>query len=326
MIRDTIDEAVAQIRKTCQREDVFNTSVEGVHLPNRGRIIGIIKELRRVIFPGYFGDEDISSTSPDYFLGSTMTEVYEALRNEVMTAFIYNESKLCSQAGRNCSTCDPQTRTEMEMKNARKASEICEGFIAKLPEVQELLLLDVEAALNGDPAAQSKEDIIFSYPGLFAIYVYRLAHILYQEKVPMIPRIMTEYAHSRTGIDINSGAVIGKYFCIDHGTGIVIGETCRIGDYVKLYQGVTLGALSTRKGRQLIGVRRHPTIEDHVTIYSNSSILGGDTVIGSHSVIGGNCFITQSIEPYSRVYYRGPKHEIDVVNVDEGHDSSSPWD
>jgi len=312
MIRDTIRDAVSEITETCKKEDVFITSEEGLHLPNRGVIIDIIKSLRRVIFPGYFGNENISVTRPDYFLGNTMTEIYEALIEQIKIAFIYRE----------CRKCTPDERADLEKRISEKSCRICEQFISKLPYIQKMLLMDVEAALNGDPAAKSKEDIIFSYPGLFTIYVYRVAHELYVQDVPLIPRIMTEHAHSRTGIDINSGASIGKYFCIDHGTGIVIGETCVIGDYVKLYQGVTLGALSTRKGRQLIDVRRHPTIEDHVTIYANSTILGGATVIGSHSVIGGNTFITESVPPYTRVSYKVPEPTMNTTVKD----SNSLWD
>ena len=165
----------------------------------------------------------------------------------------------------------------------------------------------MQAAFDGDPAAKTKEEIIFCYPGLFAIFVYRMAHELYEMKVPFIPRIMTEYAHGHTGIDINPGADIGEYFCIDHGTGVVIGETTGIGDHVKIYQGVTLGALSTRSGQLLRDVKRHPTIEDHVTIYSNASILGGETVIGKGSVIGGNAFITSSVAPGTRVIGNTPE-------------------
>jgi serine O-acetyltransferase len=181
------------------------------------------------------------------------------------------------------------------------------NFIKKLPDIQKMLLMDVQAGFDGDPAAKSKEDIIFSYPGFFAIYVYRLAHVLYKEDVPFIPRIMTEYAHSRTGIDINSGATIGKYFFIDHGTGVVIGETTIIGNYVKLYQGVTIGALSTRDGQKLRDVKRHPTIEDNVTIYSGATVLGGNTVIGTGTVIGGSAFITTSIPPYTKVSVKSPE-------------------
>ena len=199
------------------------------------------------------------------------------------------------------------TRIYRRKKPAPGAEAICDDFFEKLPEVQKKLLKDVQAGFDGDPAAKSKEEIIFSYPGLFAIYVYRLAHILYMEKVPYIPRIMTEYAHGKTGIDINPGATIGDYFFIDHGTGVVIGETTEIGKNVKLYQGVTLGALSTRQGQQLADVKRHPTIGDNVTIYSNSTVLGGETVIGENTIIGGNTFITSSIPANTKVSAKSPE-------------------
>ena len=181
---------------------------------------------------------------------------------------------------------------------------------------------ELQAGFDGDPAAKSKEEIIFSYPGFYAIYVYRLAHVLYLENVPFIPRIMSEYAHGYTGIDINPGATIGEYFFIDHGTGVVIGETTEIGRNVKLYQGVTLGALSTRQGQLLANVKRHPTIRDNVTIYSNSSVLGGETVIGENTIIGGNTFITESIPANTKVSAKSPelvikkpKSEVEATNV-----------
>ena len=182
-----------------------------------------------------------------------------------------------------------------EEEATEKAQEISLAFFRQIPQVRAIAQTDVEAFYAGDPAAYSVDEIIFSYPGLFAITVYRLAHILYEMKVPMLPRIMSEYAHSVTGIDIHPGATVGKYFFIDHGTGIVIGETTNIGDHVKIYQGVTLGALTTRGGQSLKGKKRHPTIEDHVTIYAGASILGGTTVIGRECVIGSNVFITHSI-------------------------------
>ncbi len=309
MIRDTIKDAVASITDTCREECVFSTSEDAGLMPNRWIIINIIKDLRRVVFPGYFGNENITSTMPEYFLGNMMTEVYEALKGQIETAFHFHDSRYSSDAARS------------DAEICEQASRISEEFIGRLPDIQKMLLMDVQAGFDGDPASQSKEDIIFSYPGLFAIYVYRLAHELYIRKVPFIPRIMTEYAHGKTGIDINAGAVIGKYFFIDHGTGIVVGETTQIGDYVKLYQGVTLGALSTRKGQQLAGVKRHPTIGDRVTIYANCTILGGETVIGHDSVIGGNTFITQSIPANSRVSFTAPE-----LTIGSSRDESSPWD
>ena len=290
MIRETIQDVVVNITETCMNEDVYVTDEESIHLPNRGTIIGIIKDLRRVVFPGYFGDENISSTMPGYFLGNMLTHIYEEMRTQIEIAFLYDDKGASS-------------REEI----TEKARDICELFISRLPYIQKMLLMDVQAGFDGDPAAKSKEDIIFSYPGLFAIYVYRIAHELYVQNVPFIPRIMTEYAHGKTGIDINSGANIGRYFFIDHGTGIVIGETTEIGDYVKLYQGVTLGALSTRKGQLLSGKKRHPTIGDHVTIYANSTILGGETVIGCDSIIGGNYFMTESVPAHTTVSIKSPE-------------------
>jgi serine O-acetyltransferase len=189
---------------------------------------------------------------------------------------------------------------------ATKSQELSIGFFKRIPKVREVLDTDVEAAYNGDPATKYREEIIMSYPGLFAITVYRLAHELSLLKVPLIPRIMTEHAHSITGIDIHPGATIGRYFFIDHGTGIVVGETAIIGDNVKIYQGVTIGALSTRDVAKLRTVKRHPTIMDNVTIYAGASILGGDTVIGKNSVIGGNVFITSSVPDDTRVNIKNP--------------------
>ena len=182
-----------------------------------------------------------------------------------------------------------------------RAREITRLFFHRIPEIRRVLMTDVEAAWAGDPAATGREEIILCYPGLRAIAVYRLAHELHRLGVPLVPRIMTEQAHSRTGIDIHPGATIGEGFFIDHGTGIVIGETTVIGDQVKIYQGVTLGGLSTRSGQELRGKKRHPTIENNVTIYANATILGGDTVIGGDSVIGANAFITHSVPPGTRV-------------------------
>ena len=176
-----------------------------------------------------------------------------------------------------------------------------------LPEVRRVLLTDLQATFEGDPAAKSKEEIAFSYPGIYAIFVYRIAHLLYEREVPFIPRMMTEYAHGKTGIDINPGATIGEYFFIDHGTGIVIGETTVIGNRVKIYQNVTLGALSPRKGQSLSGVKRHPTVEDDVTVYSGASILGGETVIGKGAIIGGNCFLTESVQAGAKVSAKRPE-------------------
>ncbi len=194
-----------------------------------------------------------------------------------------------------------QRQGEKPDQAEQHAQQVCFAFLNGIPDIRAMVQTDLQAAYDGDPAATGMDEVIFSYPGLYAISVYRLAHELFRLGVPMIPRMMTEYAHSLTGIDIHPGATIGKYFFIDHGTGIVIGETTTIGDNVKVYQGVTLGALSTRGGQQLRGKKRHPTIEDNVTIYAGASILGGNTVIGAGSVIGSNAFITSSIAPGTTV-------------------------
>ena len=284
-----IGRAVREIAQYYSSEESFAIK-KGKHLPNRGAIIGVIKDLRRVMFPGYFGSENITDTAPEYFIGNTLTEVYVTLKKQIETALIYQNTDQIS-----------------EEEISERAMESCKKFFGRLAEIQQMLLKDVQAGFDGDPAAKSKEEIIFSYPGLFAIFVYRIAHELYLMDVPFIPRIMTEYAHSRTGIDINSGATIGEYFFIDHGTGVVIGETTCIGNHVKLYQGVTLGALSTRSGQQLAGVKRHPTIQDNVTIYSGSTILGGETVIGEECVIAGGAFITSSVPPRTKVTVKKPE-------------------
>lgn len=269
------------------------TLKQGMALPSRRAVIDILKDLKEVLFPGYYGPNSCIGNFSDHYAGYRLDRLYDQLREQIAIALLYE----CG-----CEGCQRIT--------APKADEICSAFFKKLPQLQQMLLKDVQAGFDGDPAAKSKEEIIFCYPGFFAIYIYRIAHELYQHKVPFIPRIMSEYAHGSTGIDINPGATIGEYFFIDHGTGVVIGETAVIGNHVKIYQGVTLGALSTRGGQQLVGVRRHPTICDHVTIYSGASVLGGDTVIGENSTIGGGTFITESVPANSRVLAKRPEQMI----------------
>lgn len=259
-------------------------------LPNRDSIIEVIRELRKVIFPGYFDNEYAAEGLSEYYIGDKLSRIFTLLAKQIEIAFNYSNE-------------DGLTREQIK----EKSEKITTGLFQKLPYIQQMLYKDVQAFYDGDPAAKSKEEIIFSYPGLVAIYVYRISHVLYCANVPFIPRIMSEYAHSRTGIDINSGAVIGEYFFIDHGTGIVIGETTIIGSGVKIYQGVTLGGLSTRGGQALKGKKRHPTIKDNVTIYSGATILGGETVIGEEAVIGGNSFITESVPPRTKVSIKSPE-------------------
>lgn len=252
--------------------------------PDKDVIIDMIDKLRRIIFPGYFTEKTYRIYNAKHNLSMLIEDVMFNLNRQV----------------------------GLVIQNRQEAEIICLSFFREIPRVRALVQTDLQAAYEGDPAASGKEEIIFSYPGLFAITVYRLAHVLYKLGVPMIPRIMTEHAHSVTGIDIHPGASIGEYFFIDHGTGIVIGETTVIGHHVKVYQGVTLGALSTRGGQNLRGKRRHPTIEDNVTIYAGASILGGDTVIGCGSVIGSNAFITESIASGTRVTTKCQELEIRV--------------
>lgn len=304
MFGDNLDRVVAAIEKNYEADEIFFTK-PGMCFPNKQAIKQVLKTLQRVVFPGYFGEEMLSpKTSPSYFIGELLIQTERILREQVLTAlsFTDTESDRSLPVGA-CGHCAPSHLI-------KQTADICTAFFDELPGVQRTLLTDVQAAFDGDPAAQSKEDIIFSYPGLYAIYVYRLAHVLHKLQVPFIPRIMTELAHSSTGIDIGAGAQIGEYFFIDHGTGVVIGETTTIGSHVKLYQGVTLGALSTRGGQRLAGVKRHPTIEDNVTIYSNASVLGGETVIGEGSVIAGSTFVTFSVPPHSRVAVK--EQEISV--------------
>lgn len=295
MFGDNLDRIVSAIEKNYEADEIFFTK-PGMRFPSRAEIKDVLKKLRRLIFPGYFGEEMLSpKTSPEYFIGELLIQVERSLRQQIILALTYTDDK-CDRTvdiGR-CGECAAP-------HIVAQAADVCTTFFDELPHIQRKLLTDVEAIFEGDPAAGSKEEVIFSYPGLYAIYVYRLANVLYRLNVPIIPRIMTELAHAGTGIDIGAGAQIGEYFCIDHGTGVVIGETTVIGDHVKVYQGVTLGALSTRGGQRLSGVKRHPTIEDNVTIYSNASVLGGDTVIGAGSVIAGSTFVTFSVPPNSRV-------------------------
>ena len=252
-----------------------------LRLPSRSAIITILNDLRRLMFPAYFGDEELMALEPENYAALLMDRIEKQLAAQIALA-LPEEKAACAKV-------------------------LAGQIIDCLPAVQSTLLTDVEAIFDGDPAAQNKEEVVFAYPGLFAIFAYRVAHELYLRHVPIIPRMMTEYAHSRTGIDIHPGATIGSYFFIDHGTGIVVGETTVIGDHVKLYQGVTLGALSPRGGHTSLPGKRHPTVEDGATIYSGASILGGSTVIGANSVVGGNAFLTASVSPETRVVIRAPE-------------------
>lgn len=299
--KSAILKAAKGLTENYASEELFMPK-SGRRLPNRSVIIDIVRNLKSIIFPGYFSTDTSATVFPEYYVGHRLNDIYDRLKNQIEIALLYHGE-------------EPE-------EAATHADRTTCGFFEQLPEIQRLLLTDVQAGFDGDPAAKSKEEIIFSYPGLFAIYVYRLAHVLYKEEIPFIPRVMSEYAHGRTGIDINPGATIGEYFFIDHGTGVVVGETTEIGNNVKLYQGVTLGALSTRMGQQLANVKRHPTIRDNVTIYSNSTVLGGETVVGENTIIGGNTFITESIPANTKVSAKSPelvikkpKSQVSATNV-----------
>ncbi|MBP7765990.1 MAG: serine acetyltransferase [Deltaproteobacteria bacterium] len=276
----------------CRTGECF-THVDDEPLPAESRVIDLIEKFREVLFPGYFTREKIDPVNFQYYMGQTVSLLYDRLA-ELVTHNIRHD---CLRYDLACSDCEKRGR------------EIALIMLEAVSELRGLLAGDVRAAFEGDPAATCHDEIIFSYPGIYAMSVYRVAHKLYDLQVPLLPRIMTEHAHSVTGIDIHPGAVIGERFVIDHGTGVVIGETARIGRNVRVYQGVTLGALSLPKdaGDRLRGKKRHPAIEDDVIIYSGATILGGDTVIGARSVIGGNVWITESVPPDTTVLMEPPR-------------------
>ena len=260
--------------------------------PKRERILEALRKLQYVIFPGFFDQKELRNDNIRFYTGQLLQEIRETLLEQVAKTF-----RLFKDEYRDAPDDVVQRHSE----------EVVDAFLAAIPKIREYLATDIEAAYEGDPAAFSRDEVISSYPGIYAIMVNRIAHELYVLGVPLIPRVMTEHAHSLTGIDIHPGAKLGKYFFIDHGTGIVIGETAEIGEHAKIYQGVTLGALSTRGGQQLKGKKRHPTIEDGVTIYSGASILGGETVISGGVVIGGNAFVTKSVPSRTRVSAKMPE-------------------
>lgn len=284
-IEKEIGNIVSDILEDYKKERNVDT-IDIFRQPDKKEIIDIVKGLMRIVYPGYYYDRNTKIYNYDYNLSVVVEDVMYHLNKQVALALQYK---------------DP-TLTEEERKE--QSQQIAIAFFKKIPAVRAVLETDVLATFDGDPAAKFKEEIIMSYPGLFTITVNRLAHELFLLEVPLIPRIMTEYAHNLTGIDIHPGATIGNYFFIDHGTGIVVGETAIIGEHVKIYQGVTIGALSTKGGQKLRNVKRHPTIEDYVTIYAGASILGGETVIGKNSVIGSNVFITASVPENTKVSIR----------------------
>jgi serine O-acetyltransferase len=288
MPRDAVDELL----RTYGETGGINYLDAAATLPSRLAIESACTELMSLMFPGFRSEALVSSE-----------DLAETTRTRVRNLQARLKKEICRSLG----------KIPSDEKTERGADEILRYFLSKLPEVRKMLWTDIDAAYEGDPAAQSYEEIILAYPALEAIAIQRMAHELYSKELPLIPRIMTEWAHSRTGIDIHPGAKIGSHFFIDHGTGVVIGETCEIGSRVKLYHGVTLGARSFQKnehGKIKKGGKRHPKVEDDVTIYPNSTVLGGETVIGARSTIGGNVFLVQSVPPDSLVYYEEKQLQI----------------
>ncbi|MCH5290187.1 MAG: serine acetyltransferase [Treponema sp.] len=276
----SIDRSIDKILESYNKYGGINLD-EACNFPNRQNVISVLQDLQYLIFPSYRTNEHVDSQTLRFVTGERVHRIISMLTKEIRKALLYVinnpvvEQSHCFQL----------------------AEQTARALIEEIPEIRRKIGLDVQASYNGDPAAKSSNEVIVSYPGLEAITVYRLAHFLQTSGVPVIPRIMSEYAHGHTGIDIHPGAEIGESFFIDHGTGVVIGETCIIGKNVKIYQGVTLGALSVKK--EFMNKKRHPTIEDNVTIYANATILGGETVIGEGCTIGGNTWITHPVPPHT---------------------------
>lgn len=280
--------------------------IDSEFLPNRGKVIQLIEVLRKLVFPGFFDDAVLKASELEAHAGTLLDRAYALLKDQINQALRYQQNQQ-GKRPEDCGGCD------------EKAHQMAMAVLAELPEIRRLLATDVQAAFDGDPAADALDETIFCYPGVDAIFIHRVAHQLYKQGLPVMARIASEYAHNESGIDIHPGAQIDESFFIDHGTGVVIGETCRIGKHVKVYQGVTLGALSTKGGQGWHGRIRHPKIEDNVTIYAGATILGGDTVVGEGATINGGVFLTASVPPKVTVgnppvqhHIRGPKKRGDA--------------
>jgi len=279
-------------------KDAKTQHIDATFLPSREEAIRIIELLRRIVFPGFFDKRRITSDNVRFHIGELLSELDEVLYEQVRQSLRYGQNLKDQGSGDACEEYDS------------KAREATDAMLAYLPELRDAISLDVQAAFDGDPAAKGTDEAVFCYPGIDAIFIHRVAHKLCTLGVPMLPRIMSEYAHNETGVDIHPGATIGESFFIDHATGVVIGETCIIGNRVKVYQGVTLGALSTKGGQSWRGRKRHPTIEDDVTIYAGATILGGDTTIGARSTIAGSVFMTKSVPPDHTVLADHPTPKV----------------
>jgi serine O-acetyltransferase len=263
----------------------FINGSDGVYYPSKNKVVIILNLIKELLFPGFFGNNEQIHQNLDLLTEELLNKLHIDLSTEVTKCLHWN----------------PQVEKRLEKEVAiKKSSDICDQFFKEIIDLRTTLKDDAQAMFDGDPAANSIIEVILAYPGFQAVIAYRIGHFFHVNGVPLIPRMMTEIAHEHTGIDIHPGATIGHHFCIDHGTGLVIGETAIIGNHVKLYQGVTLGAFSTKKGDST--TKRHPTLKDYVTVYSMSTILGGDTVIGENSVVGGNVWLTKSLEPNSKIY------------------------
>jgi serine O-acetyltransferase len=299
MKADSLGEALAPLVERVVASyfaDPRTHHIDRRHLPSKEAIVGVCDLLLELTFPGYIGRKGLTRFNIGYHVGELLPRVWEQLAGQIYFC-------LCSQRE------DAGGNESEHAQYQRRAAELASRFVERIPEIRALLAEDVQAAYDGDPAAESPAEIILAYPAMLAITIYRYAHVLYEMEVPLMPRIMSEHAHYLTGIDIHPGARIGHSFFIDHGTGVVIGETTDIGDNVKIYQGVTLGALSFPKderGRLIRGAKRHPTVGSNVTIYANAIVLGGSTVIGDGAVVGGSVFITQSVEPGHQVTITPP--------------------
>jgi len=290
--QDELPQVVSELVATCGDTACYD-HISPVPLPSHEGVVKIVALARRVLFPGYFDGRKIEQVNLEYHLGTELMQLYEVVADQITWGVRHD----CFRHELMCSHC------------IERGQEAGLEFVRALPGIRRMLALDVAAAQEGDPASKGVDEIIFSYPGLFAVTVYRLAHLMHHLEVPLLPRMMSEHAHAKTGIDIHPGAEIGESFFIDHGTGVVIGETAVIGRGVRLYQGVTLGALSVPKDQveSLRDAKRHPTIEDEVIIYSGATILGGDTVVGARSVIGGNVWLTESVPPDTKVFLKKPE-------------------
>lgn len=291
--RSKLPEIVEDLVSSCLASDCFE-HINADPLPSRKKAIDLVERCQDILFPGYFRHRDIDKINLEYRIGLEVSVLYDRLALEIAYAIRHE----CIRHNKTCRHCEQQGK------------EKAFAFLQSLGSMRKILATDVRAAYDGDPAVSSYDEIIFCYPGILAITIYRIAHRLYELEVPILPRIMTEYAHSITGIDIHPGAEIGESFFIDHGTGVVIGQTCHIGNQAKIYQGVTLGALSFRRddsGNLDRHSKRHPTLEDNVTVYAGTTILGGDTIIGENSVVGGNVWLTKSVPANSKVLLNPPE-------------------